>query len=149
MPLLAVSGMSAFAKDAQAVIEDTGSTNRTGLRVTIDSQGQATLEPRSGETKQIQLKQTLCEQFLRDVKAIGPLNELPARHCAKSVSFGYRLFVEYEGQRSPDLTCPTGEDSRLANLKKEAEQLLQAAREAAGVPARRVIRVPIETPPKS
>ena len=141
--------MPAFSNAQQVVIEDSGSTNRPGLRVSVDQQGHATVEPRFGETRKVQLSQQLCDQLMRDLKQTGPLSELPARHCVKSVSFGSSLFVEYGGHRSPDLTCPAAEDSPTIALKKDAQDILQAAREAAGVPNGRLIRMPIQNPPKS
>jgi hypothetical protein len=52
MPFLLLS-----AKERQATIEDTGSTNRVGLRVTFDETGHATVESRSGDTRQVDLEE--------------------------------------------------------------------------------------------
>ena len=57
----------------------------------------------------------------------GPLASLPASHCMKSASFGSSLFVEVDGQRSPDLSCANQRDSPTAALAAEARQVTQAA----------------------
>lgn len=127
------------AHGPQAVIEDSGSTNRPGMRVTLDQQGHASVEPRNAKPQHITLDKSLCDRFLRDLKAAAPVNALPARHCFKSVSFGSRLFVEFEGNRSPDLSCPGQQDPRAEALQKDAQQILQAAQKAAGVTTGRPI----------
>jgi hypothetical protein len=135
------------AKEPQATIEDTGSTNRLGLRVTFDREGHATVESRRGDSRQVKLAGSICQHFMRDLEAVGPLVDIPVGHCAKSVSFGSSLFVEFKGDRSPDLSCPA-HDSRSGELQKHANQILQAAREAAGIPSRRAITVPVPNPPE-
>jgi hypothetical protein len=140
------------AAGPQATIEDTGSTNRPGLRVTFAESGEAKVEPRTGtgQAHAVKLQRELCAQFLRDLKAVGPLGEMPPRNCPKSVSFGSRLFVEYNGHRSPDLSCQSPQDSTaIQSLRKDAEEILQSAREAAGIPARRVFTAPAPKTPRS
>lgn len=121
------------AGELQATIIDSGSTNRPGLRVIIDPQGHATVIERNGETHHIKLPEQKCGAFLHSVKSAAPLSDLPAHHCFKSVSFGSSLFIEYQGQRSPDLSCPGQQNSDSAALQKEAREILQAARSAAGI----------------
>ena len=139
-----------FANAPQATVEDTGSTNRIGLKVTFDRDGHATVEPRQGETQHINLPGAMCHRFMHDVEAAGPMNELPAVHCVKSVSFGSRTFVEFNGNRSPDLSCPATEDARSLALQKDANEILQAAREAAGIHSgrARIFTVPAPHPEK-
>lgn len=137
------------ANGPQATIEDTGSTNRPGLRVTFDHDGHATVEQRNGETQHVKLREHLCDQFMRHLKEAGPLSALPARHCIKSVSFGSSLFVEANGEKSPDLSCQPQQDPRIDALEKDAQQILQAAREAAAIQPRNVFTVRAPDPPKS
>jgi hypothetical protein len=112
----------------QASIIDSGSTNRPGLRVTLDASGDnAVLEPRDGPKQTVKLPRKLCEQFMSDLQSAAPLNALPANHCLKSASFGSRLYLEFNGLRSPDISCPVQADSRTATLKKEATDILNAA----------------------
>lgn len=135
-----------FGKGSQVTIEDTGSTNRAGLRVTFDREGHAAVQQRGGEPHDVKLSERECKQFMSDLEALGPLSALPAHHCMKSVSFGSSLFVEFNGERSPDLSCP-GQDSRTEALRKHANEILQEAREAAGIkPGRIPARVP--NPPR-
>lgn len=137
------------ASGPQATIEDTGSTNRPGLRVTLDRDGNATVEARGGEVQHVKLREQLCDQFIRDLKDMGPLSAIPTRHCIKSVSFGSSLFVEYDGHRSPDLSCPGQAEPRIDVLQKNAQQILQGAREAAGIRLRNVFPMRPPYPPKS
>ena len=141
--------MVLYATGSQATIEDTGSTNRPGLRVTIDHDGHATVEQRNGQIDQVKLPGGLCSQFMRDLKEVGPLASIPARHCMKSVSFGSRLFVEFERDKSPDLSCPGQPEPRIGALQKDAQQILAAAREAARIQQRNIITVRPSYSPKS
>lgn len=126
------------AKEPQVTIHDTGSTNRLGVRVTFDREGHATVEARNHESRVIQLPEQLCNQFIQQLKALGPLQALPARHCMKSASFGSSLFVEFEGHRSPDLSCP-GQESRIEALQKQANEILRAAEQRAGIQTHRTL----------
>ena len=133
------------AKERQATIEDTGSTNRLGLRVIFDETGRTTVESRSADTRQINLEKTLCKEFIRNLEAVGPLIDIPVVHCPKSVSFGSSLFVEYKSSRSPDISCPS-HDLRIGEISKHANQILQAAREATGIPSRTARPHPLPSP---
>jgi hypothetical protein len=133
------------AKGSQVIIEDSGSTNRPGVRVTLDREGRATVEERRGQPHSVKLHGPKCEQFLDELKSVGHLNALPAHHCMKSVSFGSSLFIEFNGERSPDLSCP-GQDSRIEALRKFANEILQEAREAAGIKPRRIFPVRVPNP---
>lgn len=115
------------AAGPQATIIDTGSTNRAGLRITVDAEGNAILEPRNADTVRTKLPEDLCKQLMRDIEAVEPLNALPAGRCMKSVSFGWSLFIEYKGERSPDLNCPSQAVGRAAALQKDAKEILKAA----------------------
>lgn len=141
--------MLLFGNGPQATIRDTGSTNRPGLRVTFDGSGHATVEQRNGEIQQIKLDEQLCNQFMRDLKDAAPLSTLPARHCAKSVSFGSSLFIEANGDKSPDLSCSPQADPKTDALRKDAQRILQEARQSAGIQPRKMVIVRAPSPPKS
>lgn len=126
------------ASEPQATIIDSGSTNRPGLRVTVDRQGHATVVEKSGETHRVNLPPSICNAFLHQVTGAVPLSNIPAHHCFKSVSFGSSLFIEYQGERSPDLSCPSPPDSEAATLIKQAREILQAAQSAADIRQHRV-----------
>jgi len=132
-PLFALLSLCACAGSPAALPEvsiiDSGSTNLPGMRVTFDASGdKVVLEPRGGPKQSTKIPPKLCEQFLRDVQSAGPLDALPANHCLKSASFGSRLYIEFNGMRSPDISCPVQADNRTATLKKEATEILSAAR---------------------
>lgn len=137
-----------YSANPQITIEDTGSTNRAGCRVTFDQDGHASVEQRRGDIRKIQLSPSLCSRFMSDLKRLGGVSAIPARHCMKSVSFGSRLFIESEGDRSPDLSCPGQSDPRIDALQKDAQEILQASREAAGIRSGKMVTVPAPTPPK-
>ena len=118
--------MRLSAQQERATVIDTGSTNRPGIQVTVTAQGEATMQERDGSTTQIQIGRDLSERFIRDIKASLPLSSLEVRHCAKSVSFGSSLFVEMNGDRSRDLSCPAQTDERCATLQKDAHDILSA-----------------------
>jgi hypothetical protein len=112
---------------AQVTIIDTGSTNVPGMNVKLTNSGtEAMVERRGGAKQKITLTQEMCSHLMEDLKAAGPLNELPVRHCMKSVSFGKSLFIEYNGVRSPDLSCQQS-DPRSVALRSDASEILSAA----------------------
>ena len=117
------------AMEPQAIIIDSGSTNRPGMQVTVNEAGHANIESRTGEARTVQLEPELAKRFLEEVKAAAPLDTLPTRHCVKSVSFGSSLFVEFNGVRSHDLSCQFQPDDRAAALQKDAQAILQAAKQ--------------------
>jgi hypothetical protein len=115
------------AENARATIIDTGSTNRRGVQVTVNANGSAIIEPHGLAPHSLQVNSHLCKRFLSGLVAATPLQALPAAHCVKSASFGSRLFIEYNGERTPDLSCPVQQNSTVDGLKKQALELLKAA----------------------
>jgi hypothetical protein len=109
---------------AQVRIIHTGSTNLQGMTMTLQKSGpHVTIERTDGSTQRTKVPKDMCARLLADLKAAGPLNQLPAAHCMKSVSFGASLFIEFAGLRSPDLSCPQT-DPRSVALKKDASGIL-------------------------
>lgn len=94
-----------------AFIENSGSTNTPGYRLSIDPSGEAewTLFRRRNSAVCSQgkgrLAPELAQQFFADLRRLTPFDKLPLRFCAKSVSFGTTLHLRYEGTESPDLSC--------------------------------------------
>lgn len=113
-----------------ATIIDTGSTNRPGLQVTLGANGSATIASRDVGPHAIWLNRRLCKRFMLTLQSAAPMQALAATRCMKSVSFGSRLFIEYDGERSPDLSCPIQQDPRVDTLKKQAAEILAAAQTA-------------------
>jgi hypothetical protein len=114
-------------------ITNTGSTNTAGLELTLDGAEDATIRPQAAAPKQVKLSAAALAEFTKAIEAAGPLHALPASHCMKSASFGSSLYVSRGDDRSPDLSCPEQSDARTAAIKKQAEDLLQAAQKAGGV----------------
>lgn len=121
-----------LASAPQALVIDSGSTNRPGITITVDESGSATAQPRNDEARPLKLDAQLCQALMKDIKAAGQLSALPDHHCPKSASFGSSLYVEMNGDRSPDLSCANPPDARMAALQKDANDILQAARAQLG-----------------
>jgi hypothetical protein len=115
-----------LASPPHASVIDSGSTNRPGVTVTLDEIGNATVSPQDAQPQTIKLDAQLGQQLMRDIKAAGTLSAIPRKHCVKSISFGSSLYVEFNGDRSPDLNCGVPEDSRAAALQKDAKDVLAA-----------------------
>jgi hypothetical protein len=116
----------------KAMIIDSGSTNRPGMAVSIDETGNATVEQRNTEPKTLKLDAELGERLMRDIKAAGTLSALAEEHCPKSISFGSSIYVELNGDRSPELSCSPQPDPRCAALQKDANDILQAVQQQIG-----------------
>jgi hypothetical protein len=127
IPLLPAAISSAQPAPQQATVIDTGSTNVPGVTMTINALGAAEVRPRDAEARKTSVDAHLSERLFQDLQSAGPLSALPKPHCFKSVSFGSSLYVEFNGERSPDLNCPAGADSKLAALQKDVRDLMEAA----------------------
>lgn len=57
------------------------------------------------------------------VEQASPFTQFPPKSCIKSVSFGTTLHVTYNGQQTPDLSCPLT-DARLIVLSKNIHELI-------------------------
>jgi hypothetical protein len=117
-----------------AVIENSGSTNTSGWRLTVYRSGSAEWtvsqrrnSPLCGKNKGT-LSPELTRRFFRDLSSLMPLSKLPAGHCAKSASFGTAMRATFQGATSPDLTCPAGgETDQLLKDVGEIETALGIA----------------------
>jgi hypothetical protein len=102
------------AEDELATILQSGSTNIRGYKVVIRHDGSATAEI-SGrgivqKSEPMQSQQfpagTIDTKTLRRLlQEIGDVSKIPTGNCAKSVSFGTRTQIAYEGKTSGDLQC--------------------------------------------
>ncbi len=106
-----------------AVIFNSGSTNTCKYRIRVLPSGKATYtvcnRKGAGETKV-----NTATKFFNDISAAKPLSKLPYKPCGKSVSFGTSTQVRYQGQKSPDLSCPSN-DLRVTNLYDDAKSIQQ------------------------
>ena len=116
----------------QATIEDTGSTNTPATMLIVHAGGSTKVQPHGAEARTISLDPRLSERFFQDLKSAGRLSELPHIHCMKSISFGSSLYIEFNGERSPDLNCPAPSGSKLSVLQKDVREIMQAAHVESG-----------------
>ena len=114
-----------------AVIENTGSTNTRGYRITVSAAGAAdwiATERRggvvTGKAQQATLSAPLAKRLFHDLDAARPLAGLKVNHGVRSASFGTQTFVTYKNQRTPDLTF--GGDAHATALKADVGAITQA-----------------------
>lgn len=108
----------------EALIVDSGSTNRAGYRLRVWSDGTTALQ--QGDTPiGKHVSAALVSRFFADLKAAGPLDQLAAARCMKSTSFGSSTQVGYLGKMSADLTCPGSPAMRTLDV--DAQALADAA----------------------
>ena len=118
---------------SSAAIVDSGSTNRAGYSITVDHSGSGTyvLMPRAAvaqrgvqtEARTRIIPGDLVRRFYADLSAAEPFSSLPDRHCVKSVSFGSVLRIEFDGKRTPDLSCGDAGDAKLKALIQDATEI--------------------------
>lgn len=102
------------AEDELATILQSGSTNTRGCKVVIRGDGSATAQI-SGRGLVQKSEPTQSQQFpagtidtktlRRLLREVGDVSKIPTGNCAKSVSFGTRTQIAYEGKTSGDLQC--------------------------------------------
>jgi hypothetical protein len=122
------------ACSAQSItIVNSGSTNAAGFQIVIQKSGDAEYASRprragieKGAAKiQKTIPRPLADRFFADVDAARPLASLPARHCAKSASFGTRLNIEMGDDESPDLSCGDGGDPKIKALIQDTNEIVK------------------------
>lgn len=135
---MAVAG---FGQPAQhrgsATVVDSGSTNTNGLRIVVEESGkaQSTVAPRGPRARTGEspiatagtVPATLAKRLYSDLDAAWPLSSLPSQRCLKSASFGTRLTIEFDGQKTPDLSCGRITDPRVRALAQDAREIIEAA----------------------
>ena len=97
-----------------AVILNTGSTNAAGYRIVVQRSGSAEYTLGAHRATAM-IDGSLAAKFFADASSGMPLSKLQTAPCMKSASFGTSTFVWWRGQRSPDLSCPTGSTSSHLN----------------------------------
>ncbi|MDQ6766231.1 MAG: hypothetical protein M3Z41_00230 [Candidatus Eremiobacteraeota bacterium] len=130
LPLAAAANVTFYARvpylpvpKGSAVILNTGSTNASGYRIVVTPGGLAEYVTSTARATG-SVAPELATKLLADLKAAAPLQQLPHSACMKSASFGTSLFVWWNHQRSPDLSCPA--DARGRALQSDAQQIAQA-----------------------
>jgi hypothetical protein len=124
--------VDAFSPAADsAVIVNSGSTNSAGFRIAVERSGNAEYtetSPRPNSRPVTPARRmvpdALVQRLYSDLEAAQPLTSLPRPRCMKSVSFGFRLTIEFGGPETPDLTCGTGDSPKLRALIQDANDIV-------------------------
>lgn len=112
------------ATDGEALIVNSGSTNRAAYRLRVYADGWAALQQGDVPIKK-RISGALVKRFFADLEAAGPLDRLSTMHCMKSISFGSSTQIGYRGKMSPDLSCPSSSAAARA-LAVDADALASA-----------------------
>ena len=134
---LVIQPSLAAADQGSAVIVNSGSTNTPGYKIVVERDGTAVYTPtprgssQSGSQQQVELMKrklppAVVQHLYSDLDAARPFSDLPRPRCVKSVSFGTRLTIEFKGDETPDLNCPTGQNAKLEALTQDAKQIVAA-----------------------
>lgn len=116
---------AASAQRDGAVIVDSGSTNTSGYRIEVWSDGNATIVLQNrGVTrsapKPFTIAPAVAAQFFASLKAARTAN-VSTLPCMKSASFGTTTRITWHDWTSPDLDCPSDHavlDALIASLNK-------------------------------
>jgi len=119
-------------------IVNSGSTNTAGYVIELQRNGIAkwTVGRRflpglsstsSSSTAQMsmRLSSILTNRVFRALQRSMPLTQFPEIDCIKSASFGPTTHVIFNGQQSPDISCPQT-DNRLIALSKAVFDVISA-----------------------
>lgn len=128
MRIILLAALIVMNSFGQIVITDSGSTNRPGMTVTIDENGNAEIAGRRGNKAQMTLDTELHTRLVKDLDAAMPLDQMAVHGCAKSISFGSRMFLTYKGVRSPDISCAGQTDPAVIALQKDAQEIMALAK---------------------
>jgi len=134
-----------------ATIIQSRSTNTRGYKVIIRKDGSATAEVSGGAGAQY--GQAFTENFPAGtidvntlehlLQQVGDVSSIQAGFCAKSVSFGTRTQIEYDGKTSGDLQCVRPNGTRAS--PDASRQLSEFVLDVLGklkINVRRVITAP-------
>jgi len=117
-------------------ITNSGSTNTAGYVIELQRNGHVKwtvarrrvfIDPTtpSSTTGQnsIQLPSLRTNAIFQAAEDASPFNQYPHSSCGKSVSFGTTLYVTYNGQETPDISCPI-KDAKLALFSEKIHELI-------------------------
>jgi hypothetical protein len=94
-----------------ALIRNSGSTNTAGYAIVVHPDGTADVTLGGSVThKTIDAPQ--AKWLFEKLKAAMPLSGMVGGHCMKSASFGTVTTIAYDGESTPDLSCPGSADVR-------------------------------------
>jgi len=135
---LIVVGMSLLSESSptkaeNAIIIDSGSTNRAGFRIEVGRSGVAemtssrrkvNLSVDQAKPLQRTLSSAVVQRFYADLEAAKPLGALPGAHCMKSASFGSALTLVLGNEQTPDLSCGDGRNAAMRNLIRDVNEIV-------------------------
>ena len=119
-------GMRVPVAADEALIINSGSTNRAGYRLRVYTTGWTTLQQGDMPVRK-HVPTALVERFFDDLRSAGALDGLPRALCMKSTSFGSTTQIVYRGKTSPDISCPGTRSQALRTLEHDALALADAA----------------------
>jgi hypothetical protein len=102
---------AAIPPDA-AVIINSGSTNTAPYRIVVRPDGSVHVELQAQAPQAKTLSTATATAFFKDLKSAMPLDGLQTEPCVKSASFGTSTYVQYQGTKTPDLACATGDAAK-------------------------------------
>ena len=97
------------------LIRNSGSTNTAGYIIVVHTDYTANIADGNGGTTKKTIAEPQAKWLFEKVKADVPFTQLGGGHCMKSASFGSFTTIEYNGERTPDLQCPGGDETRELN----------------------------------
>ena len=133
LPLAVLGAFLLQGAATSAVIVNSGSTNAPGYRIEVERSGDSRYVPQprtrgfavgpSSPTSH-KIPEALARRFFSDLETAGALSQLPIERCAKSASFGSSTFVEFGGERTPDISCPGARDPNTKALMRDVNEIL-------------------------
>jgi len=104
-PVNASPSVPPSAAPADIVISNSGSTNTAGFTIVIHPDFSADVTM-GGSVRHAEVGAAQAKWLRAKLAAAMPLAALVARPCMKSASFGTRTRLTYEGETTPDVSCP-------------------------------------------
>ncbi|WP_155967555.1 hypothetical protein [Kamptonema formosum] len=120
---LSVSPSLALVTRNTAVLVNSGSTNTIGYRIYLSPSGEASYVDGNGQ-KTGTVPERIVKKFFQQIQVDMPLSQLPVKQpCIKSTSFGTETFVSFNGEQSPDVSCPG--NRKAEKLFTDASEIVQ------------------------
>ncbi len=130
---MAVLSEASPTETENAIIIDSGSTNRAGFRIEVGRSGDAQMTPvrrhvdppgEEVKPRRRALSSAVVQRFYASLEAAKPLGSLPEVHCMKSASFGSALTVVLGNEQTPDLSCGDGGNTAMRNLIRDVNEIV-------------------------
>ncbi len=108
------------------MIVNSGSTNTAGYTLRVERAGTVTLIGQDDLPAKKTVDPKLVAALFNDLKITGPLSKMATARCMKSASFGTVTHVAYQGEVSPDISCPANAGGGR-QLEIDTDAIVQAA----------------------